>query len=878
MAHVVIVTPVYKHSRLVADPIRSVLSQSFHGRITHLLIADGCPFHDTHYTLKDFANSHPSRIHYLRKENGGLSSARNYGIDFALASYHDLDAIYFLDADNCLAPYTIHRFYKALKSLGDSKVWVYPDIDMIGIPWNSHYGGPYSPYVHARINMSEAGSMISTDLARSGLRFDESFRNGWEDWEFWLSCNKAGASAVNLRASGFKYRKRPESMVAVSDREPEVLFHQIHEKHPRIKQPRHLLELESQSNPRYAIITQSTDVLLCTDPRSSARISLDSLVRMFYTALPPTYATYFPGFIVVANSVLLDVLEKAHLLNYLFFELEAGLDDNPLSFHDVYASNLSSLSINRAPNTTVDQFLGRIYMMRSVLMSEIMRDTSLEWVSSHLTVCASASSRSIVLPTSCISVGQYNNSCDSSSLTLEVVKRFYSSSYRFSFISSMQSSQVPVDGLAYLRFNSYLVSRDKLGCFPVSNIAPSKSKIDIGFAVPLISFGGVEKVLLKTAAELNKEGISCHLFVSGTRGAQCSIHMHAELESTFETLNFLSDDGFEIGSRIESPSFYYGTSVPDWASRSTGAKKAIGMLCCMNIVINYHVSDFSGIMGRLRSLGVKTACSLHVIDQTALGLGVGNVYNSLAFEHAYDFFLPCSASLASYLASLGIPADKIIPVINFSSIDTSQVLHTAQEISQVRAEYHLSRGPLRLLYLGRLDYQKGLSLLVKSLAGLPQSLVSNISLKIVGGSVLCPGGDYNPLRDLERAGFAVESMPPIYDQNAISRLLSQADFLLLPSRYEGLPLVLIEAMQHGVIPVATNVGAVSDLVKSGFNGFAFETSEYPCQLLDLLGSCLTNRDYLMRLSVNASDTVNRSSWAHSVKLLVDKIKSFSVPT
>ncbi|MBQ7310629.1 MAG: glycosyltransferase [Alistipes sp.] len=51
---------------------------------------------------------------------------------------------------------------------------------------------------------------------------------------------------------------------------------------------------------------------------------------------------------------------------------------------------------------------------------------------------------------------------------------------------------------------------------------------------------------------------------------------------------------------------------------------------------------------------------------------------------------------------------------------------------------------------------------------------------------------------------------------------SKADILMLPSNYEGLPMVILEAMSFGKPVVASNVGGISEIVINDVNGYALE--------------------------------------------------------
>ena len=91
-AKVSIIIPIYKVERYIYKCVDSVLNQT-HQNIEVILVDDGspdtCPTICDEYALKD------SRVKVLHKENGGLSSARNLGLDNMTGEY-----VSFVDGDD----------------------------------------------------------------------------------------------------------------------------------------------------------------------------------------------------------------------------------------------------------------------------------------------------------------------------------------------------------------------------------------------------------------------------------------------------------------------------------------------------------------------------------------------------------------------------------------------------------------------------------------------------------------------------------------------------------------------------------------------------------------------------------------------------------
>ena len=76
-------------------------------RLKVVIVNDGCPYLATDWMGRYLRDAFPGQVYYLRKCNGGVSAARNYGVRFAIAAWPSLRAVFPLDADNRLSPHTI---------------------------------------------------------------------------------------------------------------------------------------------------------------------------------------------------------------------------------------------------------------------------------------------------------------------------------------------------------------------------------------------------------------------------------------------------------------------------------------------------------------------------------------------------------------------------------------------------------------------------------------------------------------------------------------------------------------------------------------------------------------------------------------------------
>lgn len=132
-----------------------------------------------------------------------------------------------------------------------------------------------------------------------------------------------------------------------------------------------------------------------------------------------------------------------------------------------------------------------------------------------------------------------------------------------------------------------------------------------------------------------------------------------------------------------------------------------------------------------------------------------------------------------------------------------------------------SSRPFRILTVGRLSPQKRMDILLEAVAMLKtQNPSCPVQLWIVGDGPL-----RTKLEEQAKAlGIAADvSFFGWQNQENLRNFYSSADIFVLSSAYEGMPLVLLEAMAAGLPVVASKVSGTEEVIRHGENGFLVPT-------------------------------------------------------
>ena len=878
---VAIVIPVYKHSVLVAEAITCALGQETKLTFVIILVNDGCKFQETDQVCREFALAYPEKITYLYRPNGGLSAARNTGIDFALQTWDAIAAIYLLDADNRISPHTIERSFNLLQN-NPQVGWVYPTIDMFGKEEGEDfdYRGAYSKLRHTRFNTCEAGSMIRREVFDRGCRYDESMTLGFEDWEFWWQAIAAGYQGQHLPESGFQYRKRFESMLSDSHRDGEAIKHYMRQKNRDLFTHRQLLSWEHQEAPRYAIFAQDSEqVLLTSDPIVLGNsLNVEDWKDYYLRGQLMPFRYHRSHFLVFTSSKVLQILQEQGLSHWLFWQLENSLNQsNFASLTLTFNPESSKISINKEPQPSVFK-LGQdnhLIMTTVEVMDQSLSNQEDNWILNLLNLdpLPKVFGLEMALPASMLPELPIGDALSSVLTTFRNLR--------------CDLLQQTTDD-AWDWHDNYLPPRSRmfedlrlaLNCGTAYPKLTNNGERHIGFILSILEFGGVEKVALNIACAFKETGWRVHLFVFDLQMQQLP-----SWAQVFDSINFYHEASMEPWLGLQ----YMGSKNDSWSVESEKLA-AKGLLSWLDAAINFHSPTANSVMALLRRSGVKTLTSLHVHDLSASHRPVGHGYLTLGYEHAYDYVIPCSQNMANWCHSLGIPEEKIVKVQNACGYPLART-KVNQIITRRRARGFTGR--LRVLFLGRFDRQKGLDRLL-DLVKRSRKLELPIDWRLVGKNVfqekksLKKSPKRSSIREqlfsnkqtsvaalvnpLEEIIDLIE--PPAFTTEELTELYEWADVLILPSYWEGLPLTILEAMRLGVVVVASDVGAIAEVVSHQSNGLMIsdtDGSSFTDSVIAEFQQLIANPTELTRLSQAAAIAVEQLSWSNASADLISRL-------
>lgn len=249
----------------------------------------------------------------------------------------------------------------------------------------------------------------------------------------------------------------------------------------------------------------------------------------------------------------------------------------------------------------------------------------------------------------------------------------------------------------------------------------------------------------------------------------------------------------------------------------------------------------------LASMGFK-AKRVHTVHSDAQKeqTKVGKNINRVLFRYFNVVPVALSKEIQRTIQEVyGLP-DNRIPVV-FNGIDLSRC---------IVKESYARKDTFTVLHIGRFMDVKNHELLLRSFARF-KGQHSDARLQLLGDGELKENmmqlaGQLNITDAVEFAGL----------QSNVYPWLHNADVFILPSKFEGMPMTLIEAMGTGLPIIASNVGGIPDMLSSQKEALLIEPKEEKIiEALEMVYSDAKKREYWGRNALQRSSLFSSQAMA-----------------
>lgn len=222
------------------------------------------------------------------------------------------------------------------------------------------------------------------------------------------------------------------------------------------------------------------------------------------------------------------------------------------------------------------------------------------------------------------------------------------------------------------------------------------------------------------------------------------------------------------------------------------------------------------------------------------------------------------------------------------SPDKTKVIYCGYESlydEQVRSsrEAHPENIVQRMLFVGQCEPYKGVDVLLHALTKLDQNRGHTFTVDIVGNTDT-DASYYQQLLEIverENLGEHVKFWGQVADKAQLRKFYERAGIFVLPSRYEGFGIVLLEAMSFGLPIVATTAGAIPELVKDGMQGILVPPDD-PHALAEAIGRLLRSpglrAEYGRNGFIFAWEKRRFYSWEAVGKRILSHLRTLESPT
>lgn len=264
----------------------------------------------------------------------------------------------------------------------------------------------------------------------------------------------------------------------------------------------------------------------------------------------------------------------------------------------------------------------------------------------------------------------------------------------------------------------------------------------------------------------------------------------------------------------------------------------------------HSITPKAGLLAMLAAFATKTSIRIHTFQGEVWVTKTGVMRHLLIFldklvaKIATDITV-VSQSEKEFLVSHGIIQDKKSIVFNHGSIsgvDLTRFKASQTDRIAIRQRCNIGNNEIVILYLGRLNRDKGILDLVDAFTQLDNK---EAHLLIVGPD------EHNLKEKILTITTRIQSNVHIYGETQEpEKFMSASDIIMLPSYREGFGVVIIEAAAIGIPAIASKIYGITDAIVENVTGLLHEPKAIP-EIRSKMNMLIENPNLRLRLGENA---------------------------
>ena len=222
--------------------------------------------------------------------------------------------------------------------------------------------------------------------------------------------------------------------------------------------------------------------------------------------------------------------------------------------------------------------------------------------------------------------------------------------------------------------------------------------------------------------------------------------------------------------------------------------------------------------------------------------------------------IACSSEVGQTLLQQGIPERKLVSIAN--GVDLQRIEDAT--VADLKTDCDIINNDLVFAVVGRLHPAKGHSDLLPVLSKLKAAGLSFNVLFIGEGEL-----EASLKADTKSLGLE-QHIHFTGVRTDVINLLKAVDYLLMPSRWEGLPMTLLESMACGTPAVASRVGGIPEVIEHACNGYLYNQGDADT-LFQQLQQLIKEKTVPTQLQKAAQNTIAQRYSAASVALAYEAL-------